>query len=62
MARLRKSPDNDSVFGGVCGGIGDYFGIDPVFIRVPWFLLAFYYGVGILLYVAFWLAMPEASK
>jgi phage shock protein C len=49
----------DEVFGGVCGGLAEHFGIDPVFIRVPLFLLAVYYGIGLVLYLAFWLAMPH---
>ena len=58
MKRLYKS-SNDFVFSGVFGGIGEYFGIDPVFLRVPFFLLTFYCPSVLLFYWAFALAMPE---
>lgn len=45
---------------GVCGGLGEYSDVDPVLFRVLFVVLAFMGGLGILLYVAFWLAMPEA--
>jgi phage shock protein PspC (stress-responsive transcriptional regulator) len=55
--RLRLS-DEDSVFGGVCGGLGEYFDLDPVLIRVPLFLAIWLWGVGLIVYFAFWIAMP----
>jgi phage shock protein PspC (stress-responsive transcriptional regulator) len=45
---------------GVCGGLGEFLDIDPVLFRVLFIVLAFMGGVGILLYIAFWLAMPAA--
>ena len=30
----------DKMFLGVCGGLGEYFGIDPTIIRLGWALLA----------------------
>jgi phage shock protein PspC (stress-responsive transcriptional regulator) len=57
--RLRRSRAERKI-AGVCGGIGEFLGIDPVLFRVLFVVLAFMGGVGILLYLAFWLAMPDA--
>jgi len=32
--------DTNKVIGGVCGGIGEYFGIDPTVIRLLWIILS----------------------
>lgn len=55
--RLRRSP-SDKVFGGVCGGLGEYFDIDPVILRVIWAVLAIS-GIGILAYIICWLVIDE---
>lgn len=56
-ARLRLSAADRKV-AGVCGGLGEYFELDPVLFRVAFVVLAFAGGLGILLYVALWLAVP----
>jgi phage shock protein PspC (stress-responsive transcriptional regulator) len=56
--RLYKSRDNRMI-GGVCGGLGEYFGIDPVIVRVIAVALVFAGGAGLLAYVAAWLLVPE---
>ena len=50
----------DRKIAGVCGGLGEYFAIDPVFFRVGFAVLAFTCGVGILLYFVLWLLVPRA--
>jgi phage shock protein PspC (stress-responsive transcriptional regulator) len=57
--RLRRSRVERKI-AGVCGGLGEFLEIDPVLFRVLFIVLAFMGGVGILLYIAFWLAMPDA--
>jgi len=54
--------DTNKKIAGVCGGLADYFGIDATIIRIIWFVLAFGYGTGLLLYLAFWLIVPRKSK
>ncbi len=49
----------DSKLGGVCGGMGEYFKIDPTFIRIIAILLIFADGVGILAYIVAWIIMPK---
>ena len=56
--RLYRSTD-DRVVAGVCGGLGDYFDVDPVIFRIAFVVLAFVGGAGFLLYPAAWLLLPE---
>ncbi|MDR0853718.1 MAG: PspC domain-containing protein [Clostridiales Family XIII bacterium] len=51
--------DTNKVFAGVCGGIGEYFDIDPTVIRVIWVILALAFGSGILAYIIAWIVMPK---
>ena len=48
--RLTKSDDN-RVLCGVCGGIGEYFNIDPVVIRLLWVVFCCLGGSGIIAYI-----------
>ncbi len=50
---------NDRMIAGVCGGLGDYLGIDSTIIRVIWAALAIAGGAGLLLYIICWLIIPE---
>ena len=50
---------SDRVIAGVCGGIGRALNIDPVLVRVMMAVLVFVGGVGLPLYIAGWLLMPE---
>ncbi len=58
--RLYRSTD-DVIIAGVASGIAAYFGIDPVFVRIVFVILAFANGIGILAYLVFWIAMPKAE-
>lgn len=55
--RLYRSKTDKKIFG-VCGGLAEYFGIDPVIIRVVWAVLALFYGTGILIYLVMAFAVP----
>ena len=55
--RLYRSIDN-RLLAGVCSGLGEYFEIDPVIIRIIWIILIIG-GYGILLYLLFWLIIPR---
>lgn len=46
------------MFAGVAGGMGEYFGVDPVLIRIAFAVLALAGGVGAGLYLAAWLLIP----
>ena len=58
--RLLRSKKN-RVIAGVCGGIGEYLGIDPTIIRLLWVLLTIFSGffIGILAYIITWIIIPE---
>lgn len=51
---------HNSVIGGVCGGLGEYFDIDPVIIRIIWLLLLFS-GIGFFAYLIAWAIIPRKS-
>ncbi|MCX7743945.1 MAG: PspC domain-containing protein [Flavobacteriales bacterium] len=57
--RLYRDPDN-KVLGGVCGGLGAYFGIDPVIFRLIFGITFIAWGTGLLIYFLLWIAMPKA--
>lgn len=58
--RLLRSNTN-RVIGGVCGGIGEYFTIDPVIARII-FVLTAIFGAGFLVYIILWIMMPESPR
>ena len=57
--RLTRSK-SDRVLGGVCGGLGEYFDIDPTLIRLGFLLLTISsFGSGLILYLIAWLIIPS---
>ncbi len=61
MNRLYKS-DKDKVFEGVCGGLGEYFNVDPVIIRLMWVVLVIFGGTGIVAYLIAMLIIPNKPE
>jgi phage shock protein PspC (stress-responsive transcriptional regulator) len=57
---LRRSR-TDRVGAGVAGGLGEYFGVDPVLFRVLFATAAFFGGAGLLLYLLAWTVIPESD-
>jgi phage shock protein PspC (stress-responsive transcriptional regulator) len=51
----------EGILGGVLAGLGHYFGVDKVWIRIIFALLFIFYGTGFLLYIILWIVMPEAK-
>lgn len=49
----------DKIIGGVCGGIGKYFEIDPVLIRILFVFLTFFHLSGIFIYVILLIVIPQ---
>ncbi len=49
----------DKILGGVCGGVAEYFDIDPTIVRLVAVLLFFAEGIGLLLYIVSWFVIPE---
>ena len=52
----------DKVVAGVAGGIGAYFGIDSVIVRIAFIVLTFLGGAGPFLYLIGWLALPREDS
>jgi len=50
------------VLGGVAGGLGDYFNIDPLLVRIAFVGLMIFGGAGLVLYVAGWLLIPADGR
>lgn len=57
--RLYRSR-RDRVIGGVCGGLGEYFSMDPVILRVVWIAAVLLAGSGILAYLIAWILIPDS--
>lgn len=55
--RLHKS--DNRMIAGVCGGIAEYFGIDPTLVRLAAVLLALFFGSGVLAYLVAALIIPK---
>lgn len=59
IKKLYRDKDG-GMLGGVLAGLGHYFGVDKVWLRVILLILVFVYGTGILAYIILWIVMPEA--
>ena len=51
----------EQFIGGVASGIGAYFGIDTIWIRIVFLVLLFFTGIGLVTYIILWAAIPEAK-
>lgn len=58
--RLFRSGDN-RVLGGVCGGLGEFLGIDPIFIRVFFIIWTALGEFSVLVYLILWVVIPTRS-
>lgn len=58
IKKVYRSKQN-RILAGVCGGIGEYFGIDPTLVRIIWIVFILMGGAGILAYLICWLMIPE---
>ena len=47
---------------GVCGGVAEYFNIDPTVVRLGWALVSAFAGAGIIAYIAAAIIMPVKSE
>lgn len=58
--KLYRDTENGMI-GGVLSGLGHYFGVDKVWLRVFLLLMVFVFGSGVLAYIILWVVMPEAK-
>ena len=61
VSRLFR-PAADRMIGGVCSGLGLYFGLDPVIVRLLFVVLAFTTGLTLILYPILWIVMPSGAQ
>ena len=59
--RLYRSRKNRMI-AGVCGGIAEYFDVDPTLVRLAWIFFSFAGGAGLLAYLIAWIIVPEENK
>ena len=58
MRKVKRDSYN-GILGGVCEGLGEYFNIDPVIIRLIFLATSMMLGGGILTYVMAWIIIPD---
>lgn len=46
---------------GICGGLGEYFDLDPVFFRLLFLVSLLFGGIGALVYLILWVLVPEKA-
>lgn len=60
VKRLYRASERESMIGGVCAGIADYFVVDPTLVRLAWVLMSmFSFGAGFVGYLIMWIIMPR---
>lgn len=57
MKSLRRLPA-DRKIAGICAGLGEYFDIDPAFVRLLFLAAFFFGGAGLLVYLVMWIMVP----
>lgn len=58
--RLFRDPES-RILGGVCGGLGAYFNVDPLWVRILFLIAFFGFGSGLIIYLILWIIVPEAK-
>ena len=58
--RLYRDEDNN-ILGGVCSGIANYFGVDPMIIRLLLIATIIFGGFGTIIYIILWIIVPKAE-
>jgi phage shock protein C len=59
--RLTRSRD-DKFVGGVAGGLGSYFDVDPVLVRVGFAISTLFSGAGLVAYLVLLFVLPQADE
>jgi phage shock protein C len=63
MKRLRRS-NKEKMIAGVCGGLAEYFALDPTVVRIGYVLLSVLSAAfpGIIVYIVMWILMPQSNE
>ena len=64
MAKKLYLSDTDKKWAGVCGGIGEYFGMDSTLVRLIWVIVSISTGGigGLIAYIIAWAIMPSKPR
>ncbi len=61
QTRVLRRSRSDRIIAGVCGGLGEFFGLSPLWFRIAFLIALIPGGVpGLLLYVIMWVIIPSA--
>jgi len=58
LYRSRK----ECIIAGISGGLGEYFNVDPIIFRVLFVVLTFVNGIGVFIYLLFWITVPRLHE
>ncbi len=58
MAKRLQRSRTEKMVAGVCGGLAEYFDVDPTIIRLIWVIVTFMGGAGVLAYLVLWIVVP----
>ena len=61
MAKKLYRNESEKVLGGVCAGLGDFLGIDPVFVRIFFILWTVLGELSVLVYLLMWIIIPRGT-
>jgi len=61
VPRPFRRSNSDRIFGGVAGGLGQYWNVDPVILRVAFGVSLLFGGFGLFAYLALWLLVPDET-
>jgi len=61
MAKRLYRNDSEKVIGGVCAGLGDFLGIDPVFVRIFFILWTVLGELSVVIYGLMWIVIPKSN-
>ena len=53
---------NNKMIAGVCGGVAEYFGLDPALVRLGWIVFCALGGSGVLAYIIAAIVIPKAPE
>lgn len=61
MDNLLRRSETERIIAGVCGGIAERLGFDPVLVRLAWVLFTLLGGSGVLAYLIAWVVIPDRA-
>ena len=60
--KLYRTEHGAAMLAGVCGGVSEYFNLDPSVVRLVWAALCCLWGTGVVLYLVAAVVLPKKSQ